>query len=67
MPVAHIGPSPAARARTARLALDLMRPSDAFAVSRKSLLDDPSRWLRPTLMTAALLGALALLIGRGAS
>jgi hypothetical protein len=45
-----------------RTALDVMRPSDAFAVSPSSRLDDPARWLRPTLLVLALLAALAVLL-----
>jgi hypothetical protein len=40
-------------------ALDLMRPSDAFATPPASRLADPARWLRPTIVTLAILSALA--------
>jgi hypothetical protein len=45
-----------------RTALDVMRPSDAFAVSPSWRLDDPARWLRPTLLVLALVAALAILL-----
>lgn len=50
------------RAIRARAALDLMRPADAFAVAPSSRLDDPARWLRPTLLTLAVVAALAVLV-----
>ena len=45
--------------------LDVMRPSQAFSVSRTSRLDDPARWLRTTLLVVASLAALTVLLGSG--
>ena len=54
------------RTPAAVLALDVMRPVDAFGVGRTSPLDDPARWLRPTLLLLAAAAGLVVLLGASA-
>lgn len=44
------------------MAMDVMRPVDAFATAPTSRLDDPARWLRPMLLVLVTT-ALAILLG----
>ena len=45
------------------VALDLMRPSDAFAVRATSRLGNPDRWLKTALLLLALAAGLAVVLG----
>ena len=57
------------RTRHPAVAMDVMRPVEAFAAGPTSRRDDPARWLRPMLLMLAMLAmlattaALAMLLG----
>lgn len=51
--------------RRAVAAMDVMRPTDAFATGPAARLADPLAWLRPTLAIVAAAAALAVLLGAG--
>lgn len=43
--------------------LDIMRPSDAFAVRRTALEKNPGRWMRPFFIVTSVLAAIAMVAG----
>ena len=51
------------RPRRPGVAMDVMRPVDAFAAGPISRRDDPARWLPPMLLMLVTTAALAILLG----